>query len=205
MFNEVNKVLFLACCLPEMDKEEFDQLFRNLVQRLQDSSNKIDTRQKFVTLDTIQDFLLDFKPNIVHIVGHKLIHDPIGIKEDYRPFLMKEDQGVVLVNDGIPKMIPTIPLANLFKLFSQDEDFNIQALILDSCYKKDQAVALNEHVPYVIGLKNNIKHKASIAFARGFYKAIAQNKGLEFSFGMGQNRIEIEFGDKEKNKVFIHI
>jgi hypothetical protein len=113
--------------------------------------------------------LLEHEPQILHFTGHG------------------ESEGI-LVEDkqGFGTLVPPRALAGLFKLHSD----RIECVILNACYSDHQARTINKHIRYVIGMPRQIKDKAAIEFAVGFYDALGAGKPVEEAFAFGCNAIQ---------------
>lgn len=109
--------------------------------------------------------LLEYELNIVHFTGH-------GNKEG---LILEDELGL-----GIPISYDVI--ANLFGLFKG----HMECVFLNVAYSAEQAKAINQYIPYVIGMNNVITNKASIDFAEGFYSALGNVKSIEKAFRFGQ-------------------
>ncbi|MEG4317512.1 MULTISPECIES: CHAT domain-containing protein [unclassified Microcoleus] len=110
--------------------------------------------------------ILDCQPNIVHFSGH-------GAGVD----------GIVLEDDtGKMALVQTNALASMFKLFAQK---GVDCVILNACYSEVQAEAISQYVNYVIGMNRAVGDKAAVAFAVGFYDAIAAGYTVEESYELG--------------------
>jgi hypothetical protein len=115
--------------------------------------------------------LLDIKPQVVHFSGH-------GSGAD----------GIVLENDdGESIVVGTEALANLFALHRD----NLQCVVLNACYSSEQAEAICQHIPIVIGMSNSVEDASALAFAVGFYDAIGAGRTYEEAFLHGRNAIEL--------------
>ena len=113
--------------------------------------------------------LLDFEPNIVHFTGHGKANS-----------LLVEDENLV-ASSSIEA------LSGLFELFSQ----SVECVVLNACYSERQALAINRHINYVIGMRREIKDKAAIEFSVGFYDALGAGKTVEEAFKFGCNAIHM--------------
>lgn len=120
----------------------------------------------------IQQALLDFKPQIVHFSGH-------GAGEDGLVF---ED------SSGQEKLVGATALANLFSLFSE----RLECVILNACYSEEQAGAIAQHIPFVIGMSQAIGDRAAIEFSVGFYTALGAGEAIERAYKFGCNTIQLE-------------
>jgi tetratricopeptide (TPR) repeat protein len=168
------KILFLAANPIDSDRlrldEEINQIDKQLkMAQLRDSFELI---QKWTLSPMeLQQVLLDHNPDIVHFSGHGLI------------------DGIVLEGeDGKAKNVSTGALANIFKILAG----NISCVVLNACYSSNQALAINSHVPHVVGMKKAMPDDAAIAFSVGFYKGIGAGKPVEVAFALGVNGIELE-------------
>ena len=115
--------------------------------------------------------LLKYKPTIVHFSGH-------GI----------EDQGLVFEDDaGQSKLVSASTLAKLFKLCP-----SVECVLLNACYSEKQAVAIAQHIQYVIGMNRDIGDRAAIKFAVGFYDGIGDGRSVEEAFEFGLVSIDLD-------------
>ncbi|MEG4087720.1 nSTAND1 domain-containing NTPase [Microcoleus sp. POL10_C6] len=135
--------------------------------------------------------ILDYQPNIVHFCGH-------GAGQD----------GIVLEDDtGKMALVQTNALASMFKLFAQK---GVDCVILNACYSEVQAEAISQYVNYVIGMNRAVGDRAALAFAVGFYDAIAAGYTLEESYELGCSQM-ISFREhetpvfKKKNLIYAPI
>jgi hypothetical protein len=114
--------------------------------------------------------LLDFEPNIVHFTGHGSVNG-----------LLFEDE------IGLPSPISKAALSSLFELFADQ----IECVILSACYSTRQAVAIQKHIDYVIGMRKEIKDKVAIEFSVGFYDALGAGKTFKEAFKFGCSAIQM--------------
>jgi hypothetical protein len=123
----------------------------------------------------LQDILLNIKPDIVHFCGH-------GAKE----------HGLVLQNDNqTTQMVSTTALAELFELVTTYSK-PILCIVLNACYSKAQAEAIEPYIDYIVGMKKEIGDKAAIEFSRGFYRSLSNDLPYEAAFRFGKNAIALE-------------
>ena len=134
----------------------------NLDREIRDLRNVIEAsrnRQEFevedalaVRVGDLQDLLFKHKPQIVHFCGHG-----------------SGQQGLVFEgNDGGEQWVRAEALSELFRLFSK----NVGCVLLNACYSEEQANAIVNHIDYVIGMNQEIRDDAAIAFSKGFYRAL---------------------------------
>jgi len=79
-------------------------------------------------------------------------------------------------------------LAALFKQFVTQ----VKCIILNACYSKDQAIAIAEHIDYVIGMSQAIGDKAAISFAVGFYQALGAGRTIQDAYELGCVQIRLQ-------------
>lgn len=113
----------------------------------------------------IQRAMLDINPSIVHFSGHGT-----------------GDEGLVFEDEtGSANLVDGEALAGLFALFAEQ----VECVVLNGCYSEVQALAIAQHVNYVVGMKKAIGDKAAIEFAVGFYDALGAGRTVEFAHKLG--------------------
>lgn len=121
-------------------------------------------------LKSLRRALLDYMPDIVHIVGHG-----------------KED-GLILEDEyGYADLIHPDGIVNLFELFKNQ----IECLFLSVCYSVKLVESISKYIPYVIGMTKEITDKASIEFAVKFYSEIFNGLSVEDAFMISQNSLRL--------------
>ena len=120
----------------------------------------------------IQQAMLDFKPQIVHFIGHGAGEDGLALEDA----------------TGHLKLIDSEALANLFKLFSG----HVECVVLSACHSKFEAEAIAKHIDYAIGMSQEINDRAAIEFAVGFYTALGAGASIELAHKLGCNAIQLE-------------
>ncbi|MEP0924376.1 CHAT domain-containing protein [Leptolyngbya sp. ST-U4] len=175
------KILILASN-PRKDLN-LDHEIRDLKDVIENSRN----RQEFevedalaVRVEDLQDLLLRHKPQIVHFCGHG-----------------SGQQGLVFENDdGGEQWVRAEALSDLFKLFSE----HVECILLNACYSEEQANAIVNHINYVIGMNQEIRDDAAIAFAKGFYRALGYDCSIEQAYEFGKNAIQLEISGSSKTR-----
>ncbi|AUT00731.1 CHAT domain-containing protein [Nostoc sp. CENA543] len=161
-------ILFLAANPKGTTRLRLDEEIREIDAGLERAKRREQfiLQQKWaVRARDVQRALLDFNPQIIHFSGHG-----------------GGEEGLVLEDEtGTPKLVDTEALAALFELFSD----RLECIILNACYSKVQACAIARHVPYVIGMSQEIGDIAAIEFAVGFYDALGAGKSVEFAYKSG--------------------
>ena len=129
--------------------------------------------QRFSTRpEDLTQALLDVKPTIVHFSGHGT------------------ETGALCLEDKNGRTHPIDPgaLASLFKQFTR----NIECIVLNACYSEEQAIAISQHIKYVIGMNSAIGDKAAIAFSIGFYQALGSGRSVVDAFDFGCTQIRLQ-------------
>lgn len=168
-----NKILFLSAN-PRGSTLRLDEEVRDVeYQVARVSMNRDQFEIKKITATRIIDLqqeLLDNTPRFLHFSGHG------------------EESGIYL-NDtnGDYQLVRTAALANFFSLYSD----KIECVFLNSCYSENQAMAIVESIPFVIGMNKAVPDNLAIQFSISFYQAIAAGKDVEFSFDFAKNSVEL--------------
>lgn len=167
------KILILASN-PRKDLN-LDREIRDLKEVIQKSHNyrQFDVEDALaVRVGELQDLLFKYEPQIVHFCGH-------GGGE---PGLVFEG------NNGGEQWVRTDALRDLFRLFSD----RVGCVLLNACYSEEQANEIVRHIDYVIGMNQEIRDDAAIAFSKGFYRALGYGCGIEEAYEFGCNAIQLE-------------
>lgn len=163
-------ILFLAANPETTDRLRFDEELSALEEGLRRAKKReaytLEERLA-VSAQELQRALLDYEPDIVHFSGH-------GTGQE----------GIVLEDDaGNAAVISTEALESLFAAIKQIKV--IECVVLNACFSEVQAVAIANHVKYVVGMHQSITDVAARKFAVGFYDAIGAGKSVEFAYQWG--------------------
>lgn len=121
--------------------------------------------------------MLEVKPQIVHFCGHGM-----------------GSQGLVLEDDnGNERLASTEALSELFRIFSD----RVECVLLNACYSEVQADAIVQHINYVIGMNQEVRDDAAIAFTVGFYDGLGAGESIERAFEIGRNAIQFKVSGRE--------
>ena len=154
----------------------------NLEKEVSEISDELDRAQKRDKFDLkikmaaqtrdIQSALLEFKPQIVHFAGHGV--DQAG--------LVFEDAS------GQARLVNGAALAAVFKLV---ESF-VECVVLNACYSEQQAAAIAQYIPYVIGTSQKVGDGVARAFSFGFYNALGSGELYESAYDWGCSSILVD-------------
>lgn len=161
------------------------------IRQLREVIGKSRDRDKFemadalaVEADDLQGLILQHKPNIVHFCGHGSGKQELVFQDENRQ----------------PQTVKSEALSGLLKLAS---DY-VRCVVLNACYSADQSAAIVQHIDYVIGMRQQIRDESAIAFAKGFYQALAYGCSIEESYDWGCNAIQF-LRDSSKPRKLVSI
>ncbi|MEH2410768.1 CHAT domain-containing protein [Nostoc sp.] len=169
------KILFLAADPSDTTRLRLGQELRDIRERLQLAKERdrfvLESRES-VRPGDISQAIFDLEPQIVHFSGHGT------------------STGELCFEDLLGKYQPVQPdaLAALFELVANQ----INCVVLNACYSEAQAKAIAEHIPFVIGMNKAIGDQAAIAFAVGFYKALAAGRIIDQAYKFGCVEIRLQ-------------
>ena len=171
----MKKILILASN-PRKDLN-LDQEIRQLREVIDNSRDREDFElvdALAVRVGDLHELMFKHRPQIVHFCGHG-----------------GGAQGLLLNSDkGQEQLVGTEALSELFSLCARQ--FNVECVLLNACYSQEQARKIRAHIKYVIGMNQEIRDDAAIAFSIGFYRALGYACGIEDAYKFGCNAIQLE-------------
>ena len=170
----VKKILILAANPKDTVKLRLDQEVRDIQEGLQRSKQRdqFEIEQRWaVRPRDIQRALLDVNPQILHFSGYGTSNEGLVFED----------------NAGNAQFVSGGALASLFSLFAQQ----IECVVLNGCYAPEQAAAISQHIPFVVGLSQAIANDAAIEFAVGFYDALGNGRPVDFAHQLGCSAIQL--------------
>jgi hypothetical protein len=181
-------LLFLTANPKGTTTLRLDQEIRDITEGLQRAKHReafqLESRWAVRPRD-IQRALLDLNPQIVHFSGHGL-GEPIAPDETTRK--LNAPEGLAFEDpEGKIAIASTEALATLFSLFKG----TIQCVVLNACYSANQAKAIAQHIPYVVGMNQAIGDRAAIEFAVSFYDALGAGRDVPFAYELAKNAIQL--------------
>jgi hypothetical protein len=189
MSNSIRKkktILFLAANPKQTNHLRLDQEVKEIQKGLERAKKRsqFNLESRFaVTAREMQRAVLELQPQFVHFSGH-------GAGEN----------GLVLEDEiGQVKFVSAKGLADLFQLFQTD----IECVVLNACYSEIQAKEIAYHIPYVIGMKQQVGDQAAQEFAIGFYDALGNGRDIEFAYKYGCTSISMAGIPEELTPVII--
>jgi len=173
-------VLFLAANPKQTVRLRLDEELREIDEGLRRANKREQFKLEPRGAVRLRDFyraILDSNPQIIHFSGHG-----------------EGQEGIILEDEtGHPLFVEAIQLAGWFEVLAGE---GVECVLLNACYSKEQAEAICQYVPYVIGMNQSITDKAAIDFAVGFYDALGSGKDVEFAFKLGRSQL-VRFGEHE--------
>ncbi|NJL40513.1 MAG: CHAT domain-containing protein [Leptolyngbyaceae cyanobacterium SM1_4_3] len=173
-------VLFLAANPKQTVRLRLDEELREIDEGLRRANKRQQFKLEPKGAIRLRDFyraILDSNPQIIHFSGHG-----------------EGQEGIILEDEtGHPLFVEAIQLAGWFEVLAGE---GVECVLLNACYSKEQAEAICQYVPYVIGMNQSITDKAAIDFAVGFYDALGSGKDIEFAFKLGRSQL-VRFGEHE--------
>jgi tetratricopeptide (TPR) repeat protein len=181
MENNSTRILFLAPDPSNAARLRLGEELRNIQERLERTPYRLESRWAVRPEDVLH-AILEIKPHVVHFSGHGLETGEICLQD----------------NQGNVKPVQPKALAELFRLAAE----HVKCVVINTCYAEEQAKAIAEFVPFVIGMKTSIGDQAAITFAKGFYIALQSEEtikpqSIERAFGAGSVAIRLDGISKE--------
>lgn len=176
MAHQMN-ILFLASNPGDTAKLALEKEHSKIVQVVQDNEG-IKIYAKFaVSIEEMNDGIVDHKPVIVHFSGH-------GTKGDERRNKLKEELGIdtpdedagLIFHDDEKWKSEILPAQKASSIFKTVLDLNIapvKFVILNNCYSEPQAIAISQLGLFVLGVNEAIADAAAIKFTRGMYRTVS--------------------------------
>jgi uncharacterized protein YjbI with pentapeptide repeats len=169
------RILLLAANPLGIDQRRLDAEVREIQAGLERAKKRDEFQiiaKWAVRIDDLRRALLDYEPHIVHFSGFGAA-----------------TEGLALENDaGQLQLVSNSALADLFEVFKD----SVECVLLNACYSLEQAEAIRQHIPYVIGMSQAIGNQAALEFAVGFYDAIGAGRSIEDAFKLGCISIELK-------------
>jgi len=169
---EEKKILILSTNSKSVDRNRMDAEIREINEALRMATHQnqfeikteLSVRQKDISLAVLEN-----KPHIVHFCG------------------FGNSQGITF-EDSNGNNVATSPeaIASLFKLFSN----HVECVVLNAGYSQQQATAISQYIPFVIGMRREITDKIAITFVNGFYDALGAGTSYEKAFDIARNALQ---------------
>lgn len=168
-------VLFLASNPTDQNQLRLDEEARSIMENIYKSNYKESIEFKSVwavrPLDILQ-ALNEFSPTIVHFSGHGSNQDEIVFQDA----------------KGNTKLVTKEALVQTMTATSD----NIRVVFFNTCYSKNQAQEIVNHIEAAIGMNDSIGDSAARIFAAQFYSAIGFGKSIKIAFEQAKAALMLE-------------
>ncbi len=159
------KVLLLSAN-PIDSPLNIDEESRAIDQKIRSSEHRdhVDLiKHGAVRLKDIPGLLMRHKPHIVHFSGHG-------------------DAGAIELThaDGSSHLVAPESLADIFRVLKD----NVRVVVLNACNSEPQAQAIVSVIDCAVGMSEEIKDDAAIAFAATFYEALGYGRSVQDAFDL---------------------
>lgn len=154
-------VLFLAANPLDQKQLRLDEESRAIQEMIRKAEHrdavKLESCWAMRPLDVMQ-AINEHSPRIVHFSGHGSDRDEIVFQDE----------------SGRTKLVTKQAIVQVMRACSGD----IRLVFFNTCYSRDQAEAVVEHVPAAVGMNTSIGDEAARVFASQFYSAIGFGKSV---------------------------
>lgn len=189
------KILFLASNPSDSAYLQLDKEFKSVFQALQSENNCRVFHEDAITPTKLQDTIITREPTIIHFSGHGMGEKTAGNEQGKRGSIVEVDvetarSGLVLQNEvtGKSQLVSTKALEFMFKTITKQ--FKVEIVVLNACYSHEQAQAILNYVPYVIGMNDAVADETAIELTKSFYKyLLVKDKTIEQAFELAQSQL----------------
>lgn len=179
----VVKILFLGANPSGTEQLRLDREAKAIADALKvgEAASRFQLEQSWAaTVHDVQDGLLRFKPEIVHLSGHG--------RSDGLLILETDSVARDLHGGSRTESTDQSYLHSLGRLFAVAGG-RIRCVVLNACHSAEAARVIAEHVDCVVGMSSSIGDEAAILFSRGFYHALGQGRSVRTAFEFGTAQI----------------
>jgi hypothetical protein len=168
-------VLFVASNPLDQEQLRLDEEARAISEMIRKSEHRdavcLESRWAARALDVLQ-AINEVQPRIVHFSGHGSDQNEIVFQD----------------NAGNAKFVSKEAMVQLMASASGD----IQLVFFNTCYSRDQAETVVQHIPAAIGMNTSIGDEAARIFSSQFYSAIGFGLSVMRAFGQAKAALMLE-------------
>lgn len=159
------KVLFFAANPQDLLQLRLDEEIRSIEEKIRASEHRdaVELISKWaVRPNDLMQALNEHRPHVVHFSGHG------------------SNTGEIVFQDpsGKTKLVSQAAIVQLMDAMAD----NIQVVIFNTCFSREQAEAVTQHVDIAIGMNISIGDEAARVFAAQFYSAIGFGRSVQGAF-----------------------
>lgn len=125
--------------------------------------------------------ILDHDPYIIHFSGHG------------------DETGLIFEDEGKPSLVKGEVLAEVFEQCAG----HLECVILNACFSENQALAIAQHINYVVGIRYSILDSAATWFSELFYNAVFTKKPISRAFSSGRAAVRSKKPEESSNIILI--
>jgi hypothetical protein len=156
-----------------IDEKIWESTYRNefeLIPRFSSSARKL------------SDYIIRFKPNVVHFSGHGTAKGEIVFQDEY----------------GASQVANASAIKNIFGILRE----GIRCVVLNSCFSERQARMISKHVDCVIGIADEIYDQAASVFASNFYFGLGSGYSIRDAYELGKAQIKLLYIKKVRARSY---
>jgi hypothetical protein len=197
----IKTILFMGANPPNTRFLQLEVEHSRIAQRVGNKFNL--ATSKFTSASDIPELISRHNPNIIHFSGHG--KDPVsgeqgetaGTTRGIGPAMPKDYEkrgGIVVFDDDMRAMtiIEDDSLDYLFESTVNDLNVPLEVVVFNSCHSESQAKVIGRHIAYVVGSSRALEDDLALAFAEGFYFAMAEGKPIERAFVTGKQKVVLK-------------
>jgi hypothetical protein len=176
------RILFLAANPEGTVALRLDQEVKAIDEALRRSklANRFELQQSWAVSDReLQDGLLRWEPEIVHLSGHGTPQGRLLLEGDDPAFRELGGSGLPATMGEEDPQVQA--LARVFDMARG----RIRCVVLNACHSETAAQAIAQQVGCVIGMSRSVSDAAAIRFAWAFYNALGYGLSVKKAFEMG--------------------
>jgi len=178
-------VLFMASNPLDQTQLRLDEEVRAIEEKISRSKHrdavKLESRWAVRSGDILQ-AMNEFKPAIVHFSGHGSDQDELVLQTD----------------QGGTKLVAKEAIVSAMAVGSD----TLQLVFFNTCYSRNQAEAVVQHIPAAIGMNTSIGDEAARVFAAQFYSAIGFGLSVKRAFDQAKAALMLESIPEDKTPEF---
>lgn len=181
-------VLFLASNPIDQVQLRLDEEARSISEMIKMSKHRDSVRFETCWAVQTKDILQainEYNPSIVHFSGHGSSNDEI----------------IFQTNSGQTKVVSKEAIVQTMMASSED----IRLVFFNTCYSRNQAKAVVEHIEATIGMNTSIGDEGARIFSSQFYSSIGYGLSVKKSFEQAKALLMLEnIPEEDTPELFIH-